>query len=270
MNYRTILVDATRDAAHEARLRAARALATRFEAALVGMHVLPPPIVPASYGDALIYAADELFEAQREASREVHAKARTAFEQICGSGADRTFESADGDPGRLLARSARAADLVLISHAEVPALGVQGTVEQVVSGAGVPVLMLPQAAPETVGQVVISGWNGSREATRALHAALPFLAAAERVLLCAIGSAPEPGLEDAAAMLRRHGVVVQARQIDRPDGAAGEVLLHEAGALGADLLVMGAYGHARLREMVFGGATRHVLREARLPVLFSS
>jgi nucleotide-binding universal stress UspA family protein len=71
-------------------------------------------------------------------------------------------------------------------------------------------------------------------------------------------------------MLRRHGVAVQPEQLDQPDGDAGEALLAHAAALGADLLVMGAYGHARLRELVFGGATRHVLRAASLPVLFGS
>jgi nucleotide-binding universal stress UspA family protein len=71
-------------------------------------------------------------------------------------------------------------------------------------------------------------------------------------------------------MLRRHGVAVQSKAIHEPDGDAGEILLAQAAAHGANLLVMGTYGHARLRELVFGGATRHVLRTATLPVLFGS
>ena len=94
--------------------------------------------------------------------------------------------------------------------------------------------------------------------------------AAKRVILCAVGDEAATSLEAAAAMLRRHGVAVQAHKVDEPDGNAGEVLLAQCSAHGADLLVMGAYGHTRLRELVFGGATRHVLREATLPVLFSS
>ena len=73
-----------------------------------------------------------------------------------------------------------------------------------------------------------------------------------------------PAIHDS---LRRHGVPVEPRHLGEPDSAAGEVLLAQAGDAGADLLVMGAYGHARLRELVFSGATRHVLREAELPVL---
>jgi nucleotide-binding universal stress UspA family protein len=71
-------------------------------------------------------------------------------------------------------------------------------------------------------------------------------------------------------MLRRHGVAIKPRRIDGSDDDAGGVLLAQAAAQGADLLVMGAYGHSRLRELVFGGATRHVLREASLPVVFGS
>lgn len=71
-------------------------------------------------------------------------------------------------------------------------------------------------------------------------------------------------------MLQRHGVTIEPERIERSDGDAGEVMLAQAAAHGADLLVMGAYGHSRLRELVFGGATRHVLREATLPVLFGS
>ena len=71
-------------------------------------------------------------------------------------------------------------------------------------------------------------------------------------------------------MLERHGVPVQPERVDRTEGrSAGEILLAQATAHGADLLVMGAYGHARVRELVFGGVTRHVLRAASLPVLFS-
>jgi nucleotide-binding universal stress UspA family protein len=136
--------------------------------------------------------------------------------------------------------------------------------------AGVPVLMLPPDTSKAFGTSIIAGWNGSREAARALHEALPFLCGAQRVVLCAVGEEAARNLEAAAAMLRRHGAAVQTQSIDQPDGGAGEILLAQAAAHGTDLLVMGTYGHARLRELVFGGATRHVLRTATLPVLFGS
>ena len=98
----------------------------------------------------------------------------------------------------------------------------------------------------------------------------PSYATAERVILLAIGDTAADGVADGAAMLQRHGVAIELQRIEELDGDAGEVLLGQAAAHGADLLVMGAYGHSRLRELVFGGATRHVLREANLPVLFGS
>jgi nucleotide-binding universal stress UspA family protein len=90
------------------------------------------------------------------------------------------------------------------------------------------------------------------------------------VLLCVAGAVARPLLPHAAGMLQRHGVPVRAERLAGGDLHAGEILLARAAADRADLLVMGAYGHSRLRELVVGGATRHVLHHATLPVLFSS
>ena len=138
------------------------------------------------------------------------------------------------------------------------------------TAAGAPVLMVPPGVSGVIGRTVLVAWNGKREAARAAHDALPFLQGAERVELCAIGEGAGAGLDDAAGMLRRHGVPVQAERLAGGDLHAGEMLLAQAVAHRADLLVMGAYGHSRLRELVIGGATRHVLHHATLPVLFSS
>jgi nucleotide-binding universal stress UspA family protein len=142
--------------------------------------------------------------------------------------------------------------------------------DHLVTAAGVPVLALPPDISADVGQTILVAWNGSREAARAVHDALPFLHVAKRLTLCAVGDEPATSLEAAAAMLWRHGLAVRSHRVGEPDGNAGEVLLAQCSAQGADLLVMGAYGHTRLRELVFGGATRHMLREATLPVLFGS
>jgi nucleotide-binding universal stress UspA family protein len=141
--------------------------------------------------------------------------------------------------------------------------------ERLVTATGVPVLALPPGAARDLGRVVLVAWKGSPEAARAVHDALPFLRTAERVVLCAVGERSAAGLDAAAAMLGRHQVRVQPERAGGTDAGAGEVLLAQAAAHGADLLVMGAYGHARVRELVFGGATRRVLCDATLPVLFS-
>jgi nucleotide-binding universal stress UspA family protein len=115
-------------------------------------------------------------------------------------------------------------------------------------------------------------WNGSREAARAVADALPLLAAAERVSILMVRPEPDgmgaPPGADVTHHLGRHGVKVEPVRIDDA-GDVGALLLARCAAAGADVLVMGAYGHSRLRELVLGGATRTVLHETTLPVLLS-
>lgn len=270
MGCRTILVELADDSGLEPRLQLARGLADRFDAVLIGMHVMPPPFIPASYGEATAYIGPDLLEAQRKANRKIAERVQAVFRSVCGEGSGAVWQEAEGDRGDLLAQAARTTDLLLARHAKFGGTDVPDVLDQLVTAAGVPVLALPSGFAGDLGRTVVVGWNGSREAARAVHDALPFLRAAKGVILCAVGGQAETSLAAATAMLRRHGLAVQPHKVGEPDGNAGEVLLAQAAAHAADLLVMGAYGHTRLREMVFGGATRHVLREATLPVLFSS
>lgn len=265
MTYRTILVDLTAGGSPDARLDIARSLAARFDAALVGLHVTLPLELGALEGGWSTYIPPEVLDAQKKAGREARDRARTAFDRACGGDPNAFWREAEGSPGPILVQAAYAADLVVAVRDDVFEI-----VEQIVTATGVPVLMLPPEATADIGRVALVAWKPSREGTRAAHAALPFLRAAERVVLCAIGDAGATGLDDAAAMLGRHGVPVEAERVAGTDAGAGEILLARAAAHGADLLVMGAYGHSRLREFVLGGATRQVLREAALPVLFGS
>jgi nucleotide-binding universal stress UspA family protein len=269
MAYRTILVELADDRELAPRLRVARGLAERFDAVLIGMHVMPPPFVPVSYGEDWAYIRPELLEAQRRANREIAKYVQVTFRGACGEGSHAIWHEAEGDRSQLLAEAARTTDLILARRAKVGDMTAPDVLDQLVTAAGVPVLALPPGS-EDFGRTVLVGWNGSPEAARAAHDALPFLEAAKRVILCAVGEQAKTSLDAAAAMLRRHGINVQPHKVDEPDGNAGEVLLDQAAAHAADLLVMGAYGHTRLRETVFGGATRHVLREATLPVLFAN
>jgi nucleotide-binding universal stress UspA family protein len=270
MAYRTILVDLTADGPVEARLDVARSLASRFDAVLVGVHVVPELFTPLPIweGGGSVYMLPEVIEAQRKVNQEAKERVRAAFDRACGADPTATWREAEGDPVRLLAEAAHASDLVITSRG-----GALGTAEQLVTATGVPVLVLPPEMPRDFGRVVLVAWKGSPEAARAVHEALPFLqqhTAANRVVLCAVGEEAAAGAEAAAMMLEQHGVAVQPERVEQTDGrSTGEVLLAQATAHGADLLVMGAYGHARVRELVFGGATRHVLRHTTVPVLFS-
>lgn len=136
---------------------------------------------------------------------------------------------------------------------------------------GRPVLVTPPVAPERLGASVLVAWNGSTESARSLRLAEPFLAAAERVVVLAVegGSVPGPSAGEVVAALRRAGIKAEAAAV-RPEGQTiGAAILSEAGRLNADLLVKGAYTQSRLRQMILGGATSHILKEAELPVLMA-
>jgi nucleotide-binding universal stress UspA family protein len=149
--------------------------------------------------------------------------------------------------------------------------------ETIVMGAGGPVLVVPPKGHfETVGERVLIGWNGSREAVRAVHDAIPLIARAAHVTIAAASTtfssgASQDSCADIAAMLARHGAtsIDIARFDQRAPETTGDALLNFAADGGFDLLVMGAYGHARLQELVLGGATRSVLQTMTLPVLMS-
>ena len=269
MAYRTILVELVYDSGLEPRLRVARILARRYGAMLVGMHVMPPPFILTPYAEAAAFVGPDLIEAERAANREIRDRIQEVFRSFCGDEGSALWREAEGSRGDLLAEAAYTADLVLASRAKAGSTDVPDVLDQLVTIAGVPVLALPAELSVKFGRTILVGWNNSREAARAIRDALPFLHTAKRLILCAVGTEARKGIEAAAAMLERHGLSVRLLQVDEPDARAGEVLLAQAGAHDADLLVMGAYGHARLRELVLGGATCHVLRKAALPVLFS-
>lgn len=272
MSYRTILLELVDDAQTEARVSCGRQLAERFEAELVGIHVSMPPFVPVGYGEGAAYVGPEIFEAQREANRLVRERVEAAFRRLCGQAklpVRDIYE--EGDPGELIAEAARGADLTIMAQAATEGLEALAPhpIDHVILSAGGPVLMLPRSRfAEPLGRRPVVAWNGSRESARALKDALPFLVTAEAVTLVAGGEEAGQTLDSAAAFLRRHAAEPATRQIEMGRGH-GASLLGAVEAVGGDLLVMGAYGHSRLREIVLGGATREVLRGATLPVLFS-
>ena len=273
MTYRTLMVQLSEEEGLRERLAVAVNLARRFGAGLIGVHVIPPPVLPAGYGDATAYIGPELIEAQREVALEKAERVRGAFEESTRSpDIDARFVLEEGDPTTCFAASSHVCDLVLVARpwrrgidAIVPDL-----CEQLIVGSGSPSLMLPREAGESLGRKIVVAWSGSKESGRALRDALPFLREAEEIRLVTIGDPEHARLEEALGAMRRHGLRPISRVIDDSGLAPGPALLEEARAMGADLLVMGAYGHSRLREVVMGGATRHVIERAHLPVLFSA
>jgi nucleotide-binding universal stress UspA family protein len=169
------------------------------------------------------------------------------------------------------------ADLVVIDRPE-PAgqtAGPPGLAESLVLSAGRPIIVFPPGSKVSRVRRILVGWNAKRESIRAVADALPLLVKAEAVEILVVdherrpaGHGEEPGA-DIARHLARHGVHVEVRRLSSGGEEVGHLLLSQAAAFGADLVVMGAYGHSYLSEWMFGSVTRTVLREAGLPVLMS-
>jgi nucleotide-binding universal stress UspA family protein len=172
---------------------------------------------------------------------------------------------------------ARNADLVIVGQAdpEHPPTG-GPLVEDLLMTAGRPLLIIPYVGHfERLGATILVGWTNSREATRAVNDAIPLLAKAASVtVLSARPSGRRPATHDATGAeitrhLARHGIRAKAAQTVMTGGSASDVLLSYAADVSADLLVVGGYGHSRLRELVLGGVTRDLLHHMTLPVLMS-
>src|SRR5690606_6216664 len=133
------------------------------------------------------------------------------------------------------------------------------------------VLIAPPHPAESVGDTVVISWNASTETARTIGLAMPFLLQAKTVLVLTVegGTVPGPTGNQVANHLSRHGIPATARVV-RPQGRSiGETVLEEAEGLGCDLLIKGAYTTSRLRQMIFGGQTQHIINNARIPVLMA-
>lgn len=275
MAYRTILVGLDDSDSMPGRASFALALAERLDARLIGLLVNPPPFLPTALGEGAAYAGPEIMEAQEEANAQRSQRIQALFEAAAAqSEAECVFFCEEGDPGEVVAGHARIADLTIVgqSHGDgLEAIAMEHA-EQIVVGAGGPVLVLPRSG--TVSQDFsrswLVAWDGGREAARALAAALPFLQAAERVVLVAAGEEYHASADAAGQRLARHGVRVDVEKLSEPEGGIGALLLTIADTKQCGAMVMGAYGHSRFREMIMGGATIKIIRDARIPVLFSA
>ena len=145
------------------------------------------------------------------------------------------------------------------------------TLEAALFESGRPILIAPPKVPEHIGRNVLVAWNGSTEQARAITDAMPILRKAEKVTVLSIdgASVPGPAGELVADYFIRNGISTDHVKVAGQSKTAGQIILAQAASLGCDLLVKGAYTQSRLRQMIFGGATRHVLENATIPVLMA-
>jgi nucleotide-binding universal stress UspA family protein len=279
MDYKTILLHLDQGLRTAERLELGFRLAGAFDAHLVGLFALSAARIPSF---ALAEAGAPLIEAHNrhraESGRRAEAIFRAAIARNTGTQAE--WRTSELDAIDIMRTSARYADLAIVGQRERDAEYDTGLapdfVEELVLSAGRPVLIVPYAGRfAQVGRRVLVAWNAGQEAARAVVDALPLLARAETVKVMVFdpdkGGADHgdiPGA-DVALYLARHGVKVSVSQQQCGRERVGEQILSRTADEGADLIVMGAYGHSRLRELVLGGVTRTVLESMTVPVLMS-
>jgi nucleotide-binding universal stress UspA family protein len=292
MTIRTILAPLSGGSSNEGAIETACRLAQRFGAHLEALHVRSDPAdaLPLLGQDISTPVAAELIEmAQREGADNA-VKARAVFDAAiarhgfplrdqpaaAGKAAlgspSASWRDETGHAPAIVPLRARLCDLVVLGQSgRVANKPHSDTLDETVVHGGRPVLLAPAHPAGPIGEVVAIAWNASPEAARAVSGALPFLAEARAVHILSVGKEND-SLSDTelALYLGWHGVAAVAHHVQPIKGVkTGELLLATARDQGADILVMGGYGHAPWRELIFGGATASVVGRSELPVLLS-
>ncbi len=278
---KTILIPAEDHDAMGAVLEGARLVARLFDSYMEGFAVRPSAASYVSLEPVSSLALSGAFDPEAaNQSRHAFESFMQAHEVPSGSGEPAVYsygwprtEAADDT---LIGSLGRVFDLIVLGRpgpaAENPRME---PLEAALFESGRPVLIVPSSVPKTIGRNVLVSWNRSTEQAHTNAFALPLLRLADKVTVLTVegGEAQGPSGEEAARHLRQNGVKATPLTIKRGERvsgeAVGEITLEHADRLGCDLLVKCAYTQSRLRQMIFGGATRHVLTRANLPVLMA-
>ncbi|PDQ23104.1 universal stress protein UspA [Mesorhizobium sanjuanii] len=271
MIFNTIMVQLDVDSPAAPRTIYAQTLARRFEAALIGFAAADPYVfIPGNDGGA---AAAEIMRQRRT---EIEDRLKIVKEQFLSlAGDDASWREEIGDPTRLLAMHARAADLIVTGssangadhHRRVDT----GTL---ILSVGRPVLLAADKLAPLNPKNVLLAWKDTREARRAVSDAMPFLTGAQHVLVATIEEqnqrSARESIGDVVRFLMRHGVKARSEVLGAGHADACEAVTELARAMDAELVVAGGYGHSRLREWAFGGMTRSLLKQGSVNRLFSN
>ena len=267
-------------------LEAALMVARRFNSHIVGLHSLTTEYAVVFGGEMGFSISSEV---DRTLEREGHDRrdlARRLFRDFMSAngvpigaaaadynGPSASWREEDGRQNAIVGMSGRVYDLILVEQPEKLASIAEATLEDALFESGRPVMMVPRAIGPQLGQTIAVAWNGSTETAMTVALAMPFLKHAAHVVVVAVGPQhmPEPGPtgEELALALEGHGLKVSLRAAYGRQKAMGESFLKEAMAAGADLMLKGAYTQSRIRQMIFGGATRHIIMDAKIPVIMA-
>jgi nucleotide-binding universal stress UspA family protein len=284
MSIRKILVPVDGTPAARPVLETAFAVGRHLAAHVEALHVRPDPrdaipLVGEGMSGAMI---EELITITEEEGASRAAKARAMFDEVreaaavptagkpSPTGLSAAWREETGREDETTVRRGRLADLVVVgqptAQAEAPS---RMTFNAALFETGRPVLVAPLQAVQSIGRTIAIAWSGSAEASRAVTAALPFIERAEASAILSIASDDTAGTAgtELADYLAWHGLAAGCHTVSGEGVAVGEALLKACA--GVDLLVMGAYTHSRLRQLILGGTTRHVLEQAAMPLLMA-
>jgi len=267
-------------------LEASLQVAQRFNSHIVGLNSLTTEyavVFGGEMGFSISSEVDRTLEREgherRDQARRLFRDFMTAHDVPLGAvpaghtGPSASWREEDGRQNAVVGMIGRVYDLIVVEQPEKLASIAEATLEDALFESGRPVMMVPKVPPPAMGDIVAVAWNGSTETALTVALGMPFLERAKEVVIVAVGPQhmPEPGPtgEELARALEGHGLSVSLRSAFGRDKAMGESFLKEAMAAGADLLLKGAYTRSRIRQMIFGGATRHIIMEATIPVILA-
>lgn len=278
MTLRTILVCLTSTKSAASLLKTAAVLARRDNAHLIGLYVTESLVM---YPGIAVHVPEDSFKGFI-ASQQAHAKeVKDIFDTFAKSedfpSEWRKVSSESSVLADSIVGSARSVDLVVMAQEDDGEDGLQinNLQERVIRECGRPVLVVPNGyIADQLGENVVLGWSETREATRAMHDLIDVASPDAKVRVLRIGKPPSNTLADHAAndlavAIARHGPQVEVVHREKDGEKVADVLSHEAFEMGADMLATGAFGHSRAYDFVIGAATRTLLSNAKLPVMFS-
>jgi nucleotide-binding universal stress UspA family protein len=280
---KTILLPFHDDDIDQAALDTALLHARRFNGYLEGLFVWQPPQIIAGAGEGITLYGDYVTQIAAE-GRQLAAQARERFERLMqergialrdsgasGEGPTAGWYEGEGLEDRVVGDYGRVFDLIVIGRTGRPSSGDwQATCEAALFESGRPILLAPPSAPVDFGKNILIAWNGSTETSRTIALGMPLLQRSDKVVVLSVegGSIPGPSSEQVATQLVRNGINATAKTVPLT-GSVGESILQQVAETETDLLFKGAYTQSRLRQMIFGGATRHIVSHAQLPVLMA-
>jgi nucleotide-binding universal stress UspA family protein len=275
MMIKDVMVRLDGTAADEVRLAAANDIADLFQSQVIGLFLNVLPVVIAAEDGIGAIRAAELLQKAREAGDSIEARLTQRLARLQKPMELRRFDILNDAAGDVAAREARAADTFVALRPNGASQEPEYLVESVLFGSGRHILLVPNRKPtKAMFDRILVAWNGTRESARALAEALPYLHKAQQTTVVVVDDEPPTEAQamlgkDAVNHLKHHGIKAALHYARLRNHDVGATLIAEARRLKADLIVMGGYGHSRLREWLLGGATYELLHKAPVPLLIA-